>query len=107
MKRKTIFFNGLSFYIYHVKEFINGKRDIDIDYIEIVIGDIYTALEKNENFIELGYEIINDEEIKEYKLHKKEWIKTLNIFLKKAIILEEYEICSILTKLISDLEYNN
>lgn len=90
-----------------MKEFINGKSNIDLDYIEMLLSEFNKSISENSETIFLGYEVIDDEELKEYTLPRKEWTKTLKILLKSAIKLEEYEICDQITKLISQIEYNN
>jgi len=39
----------------------------------------------------LGYTVIDDENIKEYWIQEKDWIKTIDILIKGAANLEEYE----------------
>jgi len=86
------------------KEFKNGKTDIDADYIEMIINNFNSSIEKNLDHVYLGYEVINDEEIKEYTIPKKEWNKTLDLILKTAINLEEYELCTSIKNILTHLK---
>jgi len=86
------------------KEFKNGKTLIDSDYIDMVITNFNESIEKNLNFVYLGYEILNDNDLKEYMIKREEWKKTLEVFLESAIDLEEYEQCILLKKLIDSLD---
>jgi len=86
------------------KEFKNGKTDIDADYIEMIISNFNSSIEKNLDYVYLGYEVINDEEIKEYTIPKKEWNKTLDLILKTAINLEEYELCTSIKNILTHLK---
>ena len=86
------------------KEFKNGRTIVDAEYIEMVINNFNYTISKNMETVYLGYEIIDDQDIKEYRIPKKDWIKTLNLFLKNAIEIEEYGSCTLLKNLISSLK---
>ena len=76
------------------KEFVGGKTDIDSDYIEMLVHNFKTAIENNQDKVYLGYEIIDNDNLKEYAVSKKDWKTTLELLLQTAINLEEYEYCS-------------
>jgi hypothetical protein len=85
------------------KEFKGGRTDIDADYIEMLICNFNNSISKNLNTVYLGYEILNENEIKEYSIARNDWLKTLNLFLKTAINLEEYESCTQIQNIINSL----
>ena len=86
------------------KEFKNGKTTIDVEYIEMLINNFNAALSNDSDVVYIGYEIITDDDLKEYSIHKKDWERTLEILLKKAIEIEEYEYCSTITELIDEIK---
>jgi len=85
------------------KEFKGGKTDIDGDYIEMLIHNFSDALNSNDDKVYLGYEVIDDDNLKEYAVSRKDWKSTLEILLKTAINLEEYEYCSQIKEIINSL----
>jgi len=85
------------------KEFKEGKTDIDSDYIEMLIHNFRTAIDLNQEKVYLGYEILDSDNLKEYAVSKKDWKSTLEILLKTAINLEEYEYCTQINEMIKIL----
>ena len=83
------------------REFKNGKTEIDTEYIDMIIINFNDAISKKSDKVYLGYEILNETEIKEYFIYRNEWEHTLNIILKTAINMEEYEQCILLKDILN------
>lgn len=76
----------------------NNKEDIDKDYIQLIIDNLNCAIDNDYDYVHIGY-FFEEKDIKFYNVAKKDWNKIIEIVIKAAIDLEEYEICSELKKI--------
>jgi len=86
------------------KEFINGKANVDAEYIEMILINFNDALKENNPEVYLGFETLSDGEIKRYNIVRKNWISSLEMFLKTAINLELYEQCAAINLIIERIK---
>jgi len=67
------------------------KQEVDIEYLDMMVCNFNYSIDNNLNEVYLGYTILEDESFKEFWVEKKNWILTIDILMKNAIKLEEYE----------------
>jgi len=85
------------------KEFKNGVTDIDSDYLKMIIENFNDAISKNKPMVYIGYEVIDDDNLKQYNIERKNWKSMLVGVLDAAIKQEEYEYCEELKNIIKIL----
>ena len=69
-------------------------NDVDAEYLDMMVFNFNYAIDNTLPSVYMGFVIIDDDNLKEYWVKKKDWLQTVDILIEGAIEIEEYEYCS-------------